>query len=137
MGVDVKLKSINIDFIEAQSSTIVLQLDVEKSTFDAQPSSHKNTKVVNMKSKIGKINVKLPLMVGQINNVFIRTSRMMGQQLDDLNSFMLHSNADLIDLDSGIRKSFKTCFHILDKKSKFWPKKNFFFKIFIKYRNLR
>ena len=104
MGVDVKLKSITIDFIEAQSSTIVLQLDVEKSTFDAQPSSHKNNKVINMKAKIGKINVKLPLMVGQINNVFIRTSRMMGQQLDDFNSFILHSNADLIDIDSAARK---------------------------------
>ena len=100
-----KLKCITIDFIEAQSSTIVLQLDVEKSNFEAQPSSHKNNKVINMKAKIGKINVKLPLVVDQINKVFMRTSRMMAGQLDEfnsINSFILHSNADIIENPESI-----------------------------------
>ena len=96
MEVDIKLKSITIDFIEAQSSHVVLQVDVEKSTFEVQPSSHKNNKVINMKAKIGKVNVKLPLMVGQINNVFLRTSRNLTQQLGDFSTFGLHSAADIM-----------------------------------------
>lgn len=81
LAVHVKLKSINIDFIEAHSSAVVLQVTVERSNFNASPNSKEGQKIIDVSAEVGKLNVKLPLRVRELHHVLVRTSRQFGQQL--------------------------------------------------------